>query len=105
VTELNARIRDLAPVINSPALDDAATVTSSSADVPVRITVRKHGGATYVFAVAMQDGRTAATFSLNSFAGTAKAEVLGENRNLAVRDGRFTDDFEPYAVHLYRFTK
>jgi len=105
VTELNAQIRELAAVINAPMLDDAATVVSSSADVPVHVTVRTQRGATYVFAVAMRSGRTAASFTVKGFRGAAAAEVLGENRKLAVRDGRFTDDFGPYAVHLYRVAK
>jgi hypothetical protein len=30
-------------------------------------------------------------------------EVLGEQRVISAVDGRFSDHFEPYAVHLYRF--
>jgi len=32
----------------------------------------------------------------------ATATVLGEERHLAVRSGRFEDRFTPYGVHLYR---
>jgi hypothetical protein len=102
VTLLNAQIRDLAPVINSPDVSDAATVASSSADSPVAIMVKKHAGATYVFAVAMRGGKTTATFTVKGLAGTAKAEVLGEARGVAVKDGKFTDDFDNYAAHLYK---
>ena len=32
----------------------------------------------------------------------ATAEVLGESRNLKVSNRALADDFQPYAVHLYR---
>jgi len=62
--------------------------------------VKRCGGATWLFAVAMRAGAIRATFDLHH--GTGTAEVLGEARQLAVRDGKFQDTFEPYAVHLYR---
>ena len=34
--------------------------------------------------------------------GTAKAQVLGEDRTVLVRDGVFQDDFRPWDVHLYQ---
>ena len=32
----------------------------------------------------------------------AVADVLGEGRTIAVRNGRFTDTFAPYGTHTYR---
>jgi hypothetical protein len=32
-------------------------------------------------------------------------EVLNENRQVIVNDGEWKDDFEPYAVHIYRIKK
>jgi hypothetical protein len=31
--------------------------------------------------------------------------VLGEDRSLEIRDGRFEDEFEAYAVHLFRLVE
>ncbi len=102
VTAINRQIHELAPVLNSPTVVDGAVVRSSSSDVPVHAMVKRHGGATYLFAVAMRNASTRAEFSLQGVPARATAEVLGENRRIAVQRGRFEDDFKPYEVHLYR---
>ena len=62
---------------------------------------KKHGGATYVFAAAMRDKPTTGTFTVKGV-GDATADVLGENRKVAVKGGSFTDAFGGYGVHLYK---
>jgi len=104
VTALNKQIKELAPVLNSPALKDAATVKSSAADCPVDVLARSHAGATYLFAVAMRDKDTQAAFTLAGVKGKAKVEVLGEGRNLEMANGEFSDAFKGYEVHLYKIT-
>jgi hypothetical protein len=79
-----------------------AQVASSAADVPIHAMVKRYEGATYVFAVAMRPGAAKAAFTVAGLPASAKAEVLGENRTLAVTGGKFDDAFEPYGVHLYR---
>ena len=101
VRAINAQVRALAPVLNAPELVDGVTVTSKTR-VPVRATARQVGGSIYVLSVGMRNAPTEASFTVPSLDGDATAEVLGEERELAVRDGRFEDAFEPYAVHLYR---
>jgi hypothetical protein len=101
VTDINRQIASLAPVLNSATLPDGATVSSSNAEVPVDLMVKKHGGATYVFAAAMRDGKTTATFAVPT---GDKVEVLGENRTLTINDGKFNDQYESYAVHLYKLS-
>jgi hypothetical protein len=102
VTALNAQIHFLAPVLNSPTVADGGQVTSSAPEVPVAAIIKKHGGASYLFAVAMRGAETKATFALRGLPSTARAEVLGENRGVVVTGGRFADSFGPYGVHLYR---
>lgn len=102
VTALNRQILRLAPVLNSPTLTNAVTVSSANPEVPVATMVKRHGSATYLFAVAMRPGPTTATFSLRGLAGRRPVEVLDENRSLTAQDGVFTDSFEAWAVHLYR---
>lgn len=102
VTALNAQIRELAPVLNSPTIVGGAQVDSNPPEVPVDVMVKRHDGATYLFAVAMRPGATTATFRVPGLPAEATAQVLGEERAVPVRDGQFRDDFAPYAVHLYR---
>jgi hypothetical protein len=102
VTALNNEIHSLAAVINSPTLTGAATVESSAEIVPVRFAVKKHEGATYLFAASMFHEETTATFQVADLPAKAVAEVLGEDRELEVTDGSFQDKFAGYDVHLYK---
>ncbi|MBC7327020.1 hypothetical protein H5T87_02760 [bacterium] len=101
VTAINKQIHELAPVLNSPTLIDALEVKSENPDVPIHTMVKKHRGATYIFAVAMKNAPTKAIFQLKEFKPTLKAEVLGEKRKIEVINGRFEDTFAPYDVHIY----
>jgi hypothetical protein len=102
VTAINKEVRELAPVLNSPTVKDALKVESSNKGVPVATMVKKHGGATYVFAVAMKPGATEAAFTLEGLPAGAQVEVLGENRKIEPADGKFKDRFGDWGVHLYR---
>lgn len=102
VTEINAQIRSLAPVLNSPTIVNGAVVMTAEPDVTVAAQVKRLGTATYLFAVAMQNAATTATFTFRDSRPEMIAEVLGEDRSVPVRNGRFEDQFKPYEVHLYR---
>lgn len=102
VTAVNRQIHELAPVLNSPTISDGVTVTSSNADIPVEALVKRHEGATYVFAVGMRDGTTTARFEVAGVPGETRVEVLGEDREMAVNGGVFEDRFGAWGVHLYR---
>jgi hypothetical protein len=102
VTRINRQIHELAPVLNSPSLTDAVTVNVVPAEIPVACMVKQQGEATWLFAVAMRPARAEVTFRLPGISGAAVAEVLDESRAIPVRNGQFTDVFEPYAAHLYR---
>jgi hypothetical protein len=102
VTAINRQIHELAPVLNSPSLEGAATVSSAAPQVPIDVMVKRYQGATYVFAVAMRGAPTHAVFELKDLPVPAKAEVLGENRVIELNVQRFEDDFDGYEVHLYR---
>jgi len=102
VTAINTQIHELAPVLNSETIADAAAVESSNPEVPVDVMVKQHRGETYLFAVAMRGGETNATFTLREGPGAAAAQVLGEGRTIEVTARTFTDHFHPYDVHLYK---
>jgi hypothetical protein len=104
VTALNQQIVELAPVLNSPTIRDAARVQSENSDVPIAMMVKQQKGATYLFAVGMRDGVTTATFTLGGIKGEKMIEVLGENRTVVANNGSFSDRFGPWDVHLYRLS-
>jgi hypothetical protein len=99
VTAINKQVTSLATVLNSPTTTDYATVTSANKDVPVDIMTKSYGKANYIFSVGMRCGFTTGTFSVKS---GSSVEVIGEGRTLKVTDGKFTDEFVPYGVHLYK---
>ncbi|HEY7117453.1 MAG TPA: hypothetical protein VH475_12770 [Tepidisphaeraceae bacterium] len=101
VAQVNAQVKSLAAVINSPADPSLATVAGDNSSVPIHLTARHHGGDAYVFAAAMSNAPAGATFTLNGLnAGTV--EVIGENRKIPLAGGKFQDHFDGYAVHLYK---
>jgi len=102
VTETNQQIQQLAPVLNSPSVQGGVAVKTSAPDVPVETIVKRHGGATYIFAVAMRPGQTDAEFRVTGLSGRATAEVLGEARTIDIENGAFREKFAEWEVHLYR---
>jgi hypothetical protein len=106
LTVINGRIRELAPVLNVPSVGNGVEVEPFAADIPVDVMLKRHAGATYLFAVEMRAGATTATFTLRAIPASATVQAIGEGRTLSVREASggasFTDDFSGYAVHLYR---
>jgi hypothetical protein len=102
VTAINREIHELAPVLNSPTVKDGAVVESTPKEVPIAQMVKRHNGATYLFAVGMRNAPTKALFEVREVPETAVADVIGEGRRIEVKNGRFVDDFRAYDVHLYK---
>jgi len=102
VTKINKQIAELAPVLNSPAIDNDVIVSSANKDIPVAVMTKRRKGAKYLFTVAMRNGKTSAQFTMPTLKGKRTVEVLGENRTIVSKDGIFTDSFDSWDVHLYR---
>ncbi|MFO0954713.1 MAG: hypothetical protein U0835_26820 [Isosphaeraceae bacterium] len=81
VTAINRQILDLAPVLNSPDVPDAAEVKSQNPDVPVSALVKRFEGSTYVFTVNLRNAATRVSVSLRGACGR-------EGRGGSARDGR-----------------
>ncbi|KAA5545394.1 hypothetical protein FYK55_07015 [Roseiconus nitratireducens] len=102
VTAINRQIRQLAPVLNSPTVDDVMQVVSEPEDASIKTLCKRHGGKEYVFAVNLQNRDVNATFQLTPSTSVSDVDVLGEERTLRINDGQFQDAFGGYGVHLYR---
>jgi hypothetical protein len=102
VTRINKQIQELAPVLNSATVEDVATVRSNNEQVAIATMIKQHGDSTYIFAVAMTEGKTRGSFTVKGLSREKNVEVLGENRRIEVRNGTFEDDFGVWDVHLYR---
>jgi hypothetical protein len=99
LTSINQQIKALAPVLNSPSVTDYASVTPENPEIPIDIMAKSYRKDKYLFAVAMKEGQTKATFKVKS---GKRIEVLGENRTISIKKGAFSDDFSSYGVHLYK---
>ena len=96
VTAINKQIQSLAPALNSPIGKGVLTV------MPIDILVKRHGGATYIFAVNMRDAPAKGKFAVNGIGESAQAEVIGGDRKIQVIGGKFEDDFQGYEVKLFK---
>lgn len=104
VAAINQQIHELAPVLNSPDLDKSERLVGSpSKKGYISALTKKHGGATYVFAVCLMPEGEEANFQLPDRAD-AKVEVIGENRSLDAPAGAWSERFEGHQVHLYKVT-
>jgi hypothetical protein len=102
VKRLNQQISSLAPVLNSPPVENGVSVVSSNSAVELATLLKRHGRSSYLFAVAMEDQPTSGSFTLTCVPAGARVEVLGEGRTLTLAGRTLSDSFKGYEVHLYR---
>ncbi len=102
VTGLNQEIESFAPELNSASLPNLVAVTSSNAMAPIDTMVKANGTVLYVFSAISKTGTATGSFTVAGMTGNAMATVVGENRNVAVTAGKFSDAFAANDVHIYR---
>lgn len=102
VTDINRQIHELAPVLNSSSVADGATVTLNPVDGSVGWMVKRLSGKTYLFTVNMRNQQVRASFTVRGLPEGTDAELLDESRTVPIRRGEFTDEYQPYGVHLYQ---
>jgi hypothetical protein len=106
VSAANASVSAYGAVLATPSIA-GATATSSGA-VPVTLLVKRYGTYTYVFA--MGDGNSsniygqAVTAQITiPGAPTGTVQVLSDGRTLPMTSGSFSDHFNAYELHIYKF--
>ncbi len=102
VTRIDEQIQELAPALNAATVAGGVQAVSSATGVPIDTMEKRVGAMTYVFAVAMRDGAAVGTFTVSG-KPSGMVTVLGENREIAMTGGKFSDGFSGYGVHLYQF--
>ncbi len=111
--DLHREILALAPVINSPTLENAVSVRSSvpvtepdmlSDDLQaIAAMAKSYNDDIYIFSIRMEGTPAQGEFRVNT--NGSRVEVLGEGRTIPISNGRFTDRFDSYQVHLYKVSK
>ena len=102
----NASIQAYASIILTADVIGTSSTTNGSVEVTTRTKI--YGGYKYIFA--MGDGNSSyiygqavtATITVSG-GGTHTVTVLGENRTVQMTNNVFSDDFDAYEVHIYRF--
>ena len=105
VRRVIGELRDLHDVLASPAVEhdfaiEYTEIGFSDWDGAVTM-VKHHDGRRYVIAANTQFDPMIATFTRLPEGVGARLRVVGENREIPVSGGRFTDRFQPYEVHVY----
>lgn len=99
---LHDLIPELASMISVFAQADGGTVTVSPSGACVDCVLKRDGDELTL--IALNRGEQAMDISLGSSAlRSGEVQVLHESRSVLASDGRLSDRFEPYAVHIYRW--
>jgi len=93
-------------VLKTPTIPGTTVTTSGGVEV-VALT-KKFNNDTYVFAMA--DGNSTyrnglavdAEITISGETGVEIVEVLNESRTIIMTNGKFSDHFDPYEVHIYK---
>jgi len=97
---------DLSAVLASATIANSMSLEYEemgfSIDSGVEVLVKEHEGVIYMFAANTTVGPAKVTFSNLPFSARS-LDVLPERRNLDISGNSFQDNFEPYAVHVYKF--
>ncbi len=103
--DVNRELQREADFLCSDELCGGAVV-NAPAD-KIRCLTRKRGDEWRVYTVNVTNDRySEMTIALPAdMPQNAQVEVVGENRTLEAKDGRFVDDFAPYSRHIYRIVK
>jgi uncharacterized protein (DUF1778 family) len=100
IASLNKQITCLAPVINTPSQNFAA-VTLDNKEIPIDIMSKEYHGDKYIFAAAMREGTTTASFTVSPKTDKA-VTVISEGRTVNMSKGQFCDVFKPFDIHIYK---
>jgi hypothetical protein len=102
VQKLVGELREFSPIIMAPAPD--AKLTLAPADATVEFALRESNGKLYLIAASKADLPQSVRFSGALLTGR-RAKLLYETHAATVEGNTLSDDFPPFAVHLYELDK
>ena len=106
VARLAGELSRLHDVLAAPAADEAVEISYTDLGFTiwdgVRTSPRRCGGSLYLLAANTAFDPARVAIRTPALAGTEAAVVEGEDRQVPIDAGCLRDDFEPYAVHVYR---
>lgn len=85
-----------------PVLLERNPVRRAKCEGPIDTWLRRHDGYDYLIAVNEKTEPVTAHLSLPGAEQLGRVQVLFEDRDVQAEAGGFTDEFEPYGVHVYK---
>lgn len=98
--QLAGELQQLSPVLLTTNSTSKLRVTPKSATLDMM--VKEFNGDLYVFAVNREPAKVRAQFAFKRKGVPENVEVLFEERTLSTHGRRWTDEFKPLEVHVYR---
>jgi len=103
VRELNREITRLAPVLNSPTIDDAVVIESAEPESPVAVMAKRHAGDLYLFVANIAAEPSLAKLRFQApLAETARIDRIDGEDSVSAIDGKLPIDLAGYGIALYR---
>lgn len=107
ITNLVARLKELSPVLvtrTPPQPAPAKILSGPEKDIygneSISMLLKRYRGETYLIAVNGTLKDVTAEFDIGGYFD--RAQVMWENREIPVQNGKITDRFAPFAVHVYK---
>jgi hypothetical protein len=102
MTRQDATITKLASVLQGPVNPPPLGATASS---PFQVAWRSSSGQSYFFVLNLSDRAVSnQTIKLSGIGSATSATVYGENRTVPISSDTITDNFGPYAIHIYQIS-
>ena len=106
VSRLVGELRLLHDVLCAPKVDEPIEISYTDLGFTiwdgVRISARRIGGSPYILAANTAFDRARAAIRMPCLVGPQSAVVVNEDRQIPIVAGCLQDDFDPFAVHVYR---
>jgi hypothetical protein len=100
MTAQDATITKLASVLQGTINPSSLGATASS---PLQVAWRSSSGQSYFFVLNLSNAAVShQVIKLRGVGSAASASVYGENRTVSISKDTITDNFGPYAVHIYQ---
>lgn len=99
IAAVTRELSQMAPVLATANIHGAVSV--SNGDAETHASAKEYCGARYVVVVNSSKRRRELEIEAPVFKNLASVKVSGESRNVSVHDGKFSDTFDQYDVHVY----
>jgi hypothetical protein len=102
----NASVTAFGSVLKAP--DVAGTTVTTNGPVTVKVLTKNFNGNTYIFAMAdgnatYKEGKAVDAEIQVSGTRTGSVDVLNDGRTITMTNGKISDHFEPYELHIYKY--